>query len=465
MSTHLRNGAALLAAALLASGCTAVAPDGGFGAVADATAGRIGATPRLARDEQAARALRDSVRAELARPLDMDAAVRIALVNHPGLQATYWNVGIAQAELAQASRLQNPALGFKRVSGDGDIEIERSLSFNLIGLLTTPLAARMEARRFEAVRRDVGAAIERHAADTRRAWIDAVAARQQLEYARQVNASAEASAELAARMTAAGNIARLDLAREQAFHAESAAALARAGKQVTATRERLTRLMGLWGGDTQYTLPERLPDLPAMPAELQDVERIALEQRLDVQAAKADAQATAGSLGLTRVTRFVNALELGYAGKSETGSPSARGYELSIELPLFDWGGARVARAEAVYMQALQHVAETAVTARSEARESYLDYRTSYDVARHYRDSVIPLRKQISREVLLRYNGMLASTQELLADAREQAGAVNAYIDALKEFWTAQANLEAALGARVGTPAAVQAHEHKEHAE
>nr|WP_314547079.1 TolC family protein [uncultured Massilia sp.] len=465
MNTRFRNGAALLAMAMLAAGCTTVAPDGGFGAVADKTAARIGATPRLARDEGAARALQDSVRAELEKPLDMDAAVRIALVNHPGLQATYWNVGIAQAELAQASRLQNPALGFKRVSGGGDVEIERSLSFNLIGVLTTPLAARMESRRFEAVRRDVGAAIERHAAETRSAWIDAVAARQQLDYARQVNASAEASAELAARMTAAGNIAKLDLAREQAFHAESAAALARAGKQVTATRERLTRLMGLWGADTQYALPERLPDLPPAPAEIRDIERIALEERLDVQAAKADAQATAHNLGLTRVTRFVNALELGYAGKSETGSPSARGYELSIELPLFDWGGARTARAEAVYMQAVQRVAETAVTARSEARESYLDYRTSYDVARHYRDTVIPLRKQISREVLLRYNGMLASTQELLADAREQAVAVNAYIDALKEFWTAQARLEATLGMRVAPPAAVPAQEHKEHAE
>jgi outer membrane protein TolC len=460
LSTPTRAPALLLLATMLA-GCTTVAPDGGFDAVSASTQQRIGAAPRLARDEAAARTLHEAVRAELAGPLDMDAAVRVALVNNPGLQATYWNVGIAQAELAQASTLQNPSIGFKRVSGGGDIEIERGLSFNLVGALTTPLAARMEARRFEAVRRDVGAAIERHAADTRRAWVDAVAARQQLDYARQMNASAEASAELAARMTAAGNIAQLDLAREQAFHAESAAALARAGKAATAARERLTRLLGLWGADTQYTLPERLPDLPVAPAELRDVERIALAQRLDVQAAKADAQATAASLGLTRVTRFVNALELGYAGKSETGSPSARGYEVSLELPLFDWGGARTARAEGVYMQSLQQVAQTAVAARSEARESYLDYRTSYDVARHYRDTVIPLRQRISREVLLRYNGMLASTQELLADAREQAGAVNAYIEALKEFWSAQANLEAALGARV----AVQPQAHKEHAE
>jgi len=439
-----------LAVLLALSGCTAVAPDGGFGAVADATSQRIGVRPQLARDEAAARALHDTVRAELAGPLGMDAAVRIALINNPGLQASYWKVGIAQAELAQASRLHNPTLGFRRVSGGGEVEIERGIGVDLAALLTTPLAARMEARRFEAVRREVGAAIERHALETRRAWVEAVAARQDLDYARQVNAAAEASAELAGRMRRAGNLASLELAREQLFHAEAAAALARAGRQEIAARETLARLLGLWGQDSAFTLPERLPELPQAPLELREVERIALERRLDVQAARADAAATAAGLGLTRTTRFVNALELGYAGKSESGSPSARGYELSLELPLFDWGGARVARAEAIYMQALQRVAETAVNARSDARESYLGYRSAYDLARHYRDTVIPLRKQISREVLLRYNGMLASTQQLLADSREQAAAVNAAIAALREFWIAHANLEAALGGRVG---------------
>ncbi|WP_296947760.1 TolC family protein [uncultured Massilia sp.] len=450
--------AALAALALLA-GCTAVAPDGGFGPVADTAAARIGARPQLARDDAAARAISDTVRTELERPLDMDAAVRIALVNSPALQATYWNVGIAQADMAQAARLHNPAIGFQRMSGQGDVEIERSLTFDLAGLLTMPLAARLEARRYDAVRREVGAAIERHALAVRLAWIAAVAARQDLDYARQVNAAAEAGAELAGRMTRAGNLAQLDRAREQVFHAESAAALARADRQAMAAREKLARLLGLWGADTQFTLPQRLPDLPAAPAELRDVERIALERRLDVQAARADAQATARSLGLTRTTRFVNALELGYAGKSETGAPSARGYALSLEVPLFDWGDARVARAEAIYMQAVQRLAEAAVTARSEARDRYLAYRTAYDVATHYRDTVIPLRKRISREVLLRYNGMLASTHELLADAREQAAAVNAAIAAQQDFWTAHAELEAALGQQVPR------NQHKEHAE
>jgi outer membrane protein TolC len=458
-----------LALALLA-GCTAVAPDGGFGSVAEATRARIGAEPRLARDDAASRELAKSIGAMLEQPLGMEDAVRVAVMANPGLQASYWKVGIAQADLARAGRLPNPELTFKHLANAGDVAIERTFTANLIGLLTMPLASRLEARRFEQVKLEVAREIEQHARDTRVAWVEAVAAAQALEYARQVGAAAEASAELAERMARAGNMSQLDLAREQLFHAEAGAALARAGKEAVASREKLTRLLGLWGKEAQYSLPGHLPELPAAPARLEDIERIALTQRLDVQAAKADAEATAADLGLTRTTRFINVLDLGYVdqrmSQTATGVPTARGYELTLELPLFDWGDTRVARAEGVYMQAVNRVAQAAVNARSEARESYLDYRTAYDVATHYRDHIIPLRKRISQEVLLRYNGMLLSAQDLLADSREQASAVSAYIDTLKEFWTAHANLEAALGVRLGAQDGVrQEQKHKEHAE
>ena len=466
MRAGLQRSATALAAAAVLAGCAGVAPDGGFGAVASSTRERIGAEPRIVRDEAAARALQQEVRTMLAAPLDMDGAVRVALLNNPGLQAGYWQVGIAQADLVQASRLRNPGLGFRRVGGGGDIEIERSLSVDLVGILTMLLASTMEARRFEQVKLDVAWAIEQHAAQTRRAWVEAVAASQALDYARQVDAAAQASAELAGRMARVGNMSQLELARQQLFQAETAATLARTGKQAVNAREQLTRLLGLWGQDTQFTLPAHLPELPAAPAALPEVERIALTQRLDVRAARLDAQATASSLGLTRATRFINALELGAVSKSETGLPRERGYELSIELPLFDWGGARTARAEAIYMQAVNRVAQAAVTARSEARAGYLGYRNAYEVAAHYRDTIIPLRKRISREVLLRYNGMLASSLELPADSREQANAVSSYIDALKDFWLAHADLEAALGARTGSSADTHNPDtHKEHAE
>jgi outer membrane protein TolC len=212
-----------------------------------------------------------------------------------------------------------------------------------------------------------------------------------------------------------------------------------------------------------------LPELPDTPALLGDVERLALDQRLDLRSAKMTAEATAADLGLTRTTRFINVLDLAAVNRNDSNAPTAHGFEATVSLPLFDWGGARVARAEAVYMAALQRVADTAVTARSEARDAWGGYRNAYELARSYRDTIIPLRKRIGREVLLRYNGMLVGPQDLLDDAREQAGAVTAYIDALKTFWLAQAQLEGALGMRAAdwpippTPAA--ANNHKEHAE
>jgi outer membrane protein TolC len=444
--------AIVAACALLASGCASVTPERGFDRVSRLATERLGKEARLLRSDEDERALAELIAAKLRAPLQADDAVQIALLNNRALQATYWEAGIAEADLLQAGRLQNPSFTFQRTDAGSAVDVERSLSGNLASLLTAPLARRIEARRFEQTRLLVADKMLQHAAATRRAYVDAVAAGQGIAYATQVNEAAEASAELTARMAQVGNSSQLDLARQQAFQAEAAAALARAGKRALAARETLTRLMGLWGAGAGYTLPERLPDLPAAPLELDDVERTAIRERLDIQAAKAQAAQTAASLGLTRATRFINVLDLAYVRNSSAGQASAPGYAITLELPLFDWGTARVAKAEAIYMQALNQVAQAAVDARSAARQSYLDYRSAYDLARHYRDQVIPLRKKISDETMLRYNGMLISVFELLADSREQAGAVNGYIEALKEYWIAQANLEAALGARLPAP-------------
>ncbi|EKU80410.1 TolC family protein [Massilia timonae] len=466
----MTRSALAAAAALLLAGCASTDPEAALRISADEARERTGVEARLLRSDDDRRALAHEIDALLREPLGLDAAVRIAVLNHPGLQASYWDAGIAQADLAQAARLRNPSFGFSRMDGGGSREIERGVSLDLAGLLTMPLRQRMAERRHQETTLQVAAAIERHAIATRRAWIEAVAAGQALEYARQVAAAADASSELMERMTLAGNASALDLARESAFHAEAGAAVLRAGRARDAAREHLTRQLGLWGFHAGYALPERLPELPARPVELAGIERLALERRLDVRAARAAAAGTAADLGLTRATRMVNVLDLGYASKSETGEARSEGYDISLELPLFDWGGARVARAQSVYMQALGRVAETAVNARSEARAAYLGYRASHDVARHYRDQVIPLRQKIAGETLLRYNGMLASPFELLADAREQAAAVHATIDALKDFWLAEADLEAALGGRLPAPAPApapatkhgHAHDHKE---
>ena len=440
--------------ALLLGGCASLSGDGGFGAAAGVSEQRTGLSAsvagRLPRNDDDARALAAVINKKLERPLAADEAVHIALLNNRGLQASYWSLGVAEADLVQAGRLQNPVFDFKRSHGGGELEIERTLTFNLLSLITAPMASRIEGRRFEQTKLLVSNEALKVAADTRRAWVEAVASGQIADYAQQVEASAQASAELAERMRKAGNWSSMDLAREQAYHAQTLADVVHARKAAMAAREKLTRLMGLSGTQTAFKLPDHLPDLPDAPPELADVEQIAISERLDIQAAKLDTEHTASTLGLSKATRFINVLDLG-AVRNNEGGTKTRGYELSLEIPLFDWGSTRVARAEATYMQSVNLLAQAAIDARSEARESYADYRGSYELARHYRDQVLPLRKQLSDQTLLRYNGMLMSVFELLADAREQAGAVSGYIAALKDYWTAQANLEAALGGRLPT--------------
>ncbi|GGC23316.1 TolC family protein [Pseudoduganella buxea] len=455
----------LLAVAALAislSGCATFSPDGGIQAVNDLAQAKAGAPVKLLRSDADRRALDELLAARMTQPLTADDAVQIALLNNRGLQASYWELGIAEADLVQAGRLSNPAFGYQHKTGGGTTSIERSLTFNLVSLITAPLATRIEGRQLEATRLQVANEAVTVASNTRRAWVEAVAATQSLAYARQVAAAADASADLGQRMRRAGNWSAFDQAREQAFYAEAMADVVRATSAATAAREALTRLMGLWGGQAAYRLPERLPDLPAAPREMTDVEQVAVRERLDIRAATLASQHTAASLGLSRATRFINVLELGGVHERE-GAERQRGYEITLEIPLFDWGGARTVRAEAVYMQAVNRLAQTAADARSEARESYQAYRAGYDLARHYRDVVIPVRKQLSDETLLRYNGMLVSVFELLADAREQRSAVIAYIDAQKAFWLAEAGLEAALGGRLPATTTQDHSHHRAH--
>jgi len=443
-SRFMRLAVGALSAAVLA-GCTTMSKDAGFGAVQQLARERLNKDVTWNRSDKDAAQVDATVKKLLATPLTADAAVQIALINNRGLQATYAEVGIAEADVVQAGRLRNPGFSFSRLTRADEVEIERMFMVDVLGLLTMPLRTNLERRRFELTQMRVFAEVTQVAADTRRTYYRAVSAQESARYAEQVREAAEASAELARRMGAAGNFSRLDLAREQVFYAESTATLARTRQGAVSERERLTQLMGLWGDDVKFSLPNRLPDLPKTARETAELESTALKQRLDVQGAMKEAENVASSLGLTRITGFISVLELGYARNSETGRPRQRGYEIELRLPIFDWGGARVKRAEYTYMQAVNRAADIAVRARSEVREAYTGYRTAYDVARHYRDEIVPLRKRISEENVLRYNGMLISVFELLADARTQIASVNAYIETLRDFWIAEANLDLAL--------------------
>jgi outer membrane protein TolC len=441
---------ALVATTAMLAGCASFSPDGGLGPARQAAQRHLGNKDLLWARDAAAQDRIDARVAELLRqPLSADAAVQLALLNHRGLQASFHDLGLSEADLVQASRLPNPGFSFGKFKAGDEREIERSFHFSLARVIALPWLREAAQRRFEATQSAVAMRVLEHGAATRKAWVQAVAAQEGVRYARQVMQAAEASTELARRMQQVGNFSALQRAREQAFYADAALNVARAEQTERVTREKLTRAMGLWGTQAAYALPERLPDLPMAAKDLPDVERTAIAQRLDVQGARLSAQHSAAQLGLAGPLRFADGLELGWERNSSNEAPTTRGWEIGLALPIFDGGGARQAMAEHSFGQAVKRAEQAAIDARSEVREAYGGYRSAFDIARHHLDEIVPLRKRILDENVLRYNGMLIGVFELLADARLQIASVNAAIDAQRDFWLAEADLDMAL---IGKP-------------
>lgn len=440
--------ALLLCAGALLSGCAQLPADGGIGPVQQIANQRLGQPTAWNRNAENSQRSDTQIAALLddghgnRRLSNAGDAVQIALLNNPELQSAFAELGMAEADLVQAGRLPNPGFSFARSHAGDDIKIERGISLALMQWLSMPVTARIAQRGLEQSRLLAARHLLKVAAQTRQAFYRALAAQQMLAYQEQVRQAAEAAHLLAARMAERGNSSRLDAAREQLFYADAQTRLLRARREAAQAHEALARWLGLAPG---FSLPARLPDLPAQLAPVADIERQAMAQRLDVQAARSELAGLQDSLGLTRSTRFVNVLDLGYQRTTESGRAPEIGYQVSVEIPLFDWGQARVAKAEAIYLQGAQRLAATALDARAQARLAWRERDDAFALARRYQQQILPLRRRVADENLLRYNGMLISVFDLLADAREQANTVIAAIEAERDFWIADAALQLAL--------------------
>ena len=370
----------------------------------------------------------------------MEQAVRLALLRNKSLRALYYRSVLSESAMTDAISSAG-----ELNSGD-PLDQERRFIVAATAPLAQPLASEVDRRKADRSRVEVASEMMQTANAVRRAWIAAVAAAENARYLERALMSAEAGTELARRMVRVGNWPRLNELRERAFQGEVAAQLARARQAAVAERETLTKLLGLWGSEANYLLPDRLPDLPASAANLPNIEELALRQRLDLQASRLSIFAEAREFVLDGYDQGeLFGYRRGEVTLSEADYFADGARSRDIRVPMFDRQQARRDPRLLPYIQSVDRYGELAVAARSEARQAYLGYRTAYDVARHYRDTIIPLRKEISEENLLRYNGMLISVFELLADAREQITSVTNYIEAQREFWTAETDLRLAL--------------------
>jgi outer membrane protein TolC len=472
-----RPAVLLLSLASLLAGCASFSPDGGMDDVAQGVGRETGPdigknVAKIASAEQAQQA-KEQVANLLAGPLSADRAVQVAFLNNRDLQAAYNDLGISEADYVQASLLPNPGVSLMDVAGTGVANFELRLIGDILSLITLPRRTAIAAEHFAHARHQAIATTLRLAADTRRAYIRTVAAQQQIGFLDQARGTVDAAVRLNARLGEAGGGDQLDQAELAAFYAELSARLGQARLAARRERETLVRLMGLWGGDTNFALPAELPALPGDPETLTAVEVEAVNRRVDLIMARHDVLALAKSLSLTQATRYVSMLRLAGIFNDESANPltnsntaiNRAGAQLDLQIPIFDTGEARERKARESYMAALNRLAAKAVNARSEARIAYETYRGTYDIAKFYRDRVLPLRQIVSQEVALRYsNGVLAGEGmrvdlfKYLTDARVRIGATAAALEARRDFYLAAADLQAALsiggGAAGGEPAA-----------
>ena len=438
---------AAVALALLAGCATRAIDDNIAAARAEVTARGGPDFAWLATDTARAEA-RTEVARRLQQPLSADDAQRIALSHDPALQALLFDRAAASADATQSARLPNPVFALERLATGGapdQVELTRSLTLPLLDLLLLPARAAQADAAQQRLRLQLAADVLRAAGDAHVAWIDAVAAEQSLGHAQRVSDAAEAGAALARRMEAAGSFSALQRAREESFTADANAGLAQARRAQRRTRETLVRALGLDVTEAAaLRLPEHLPDLPAtLPAPAQ-AQQAALDERLDLRIARARLDELARAQGLSRVTGSLDALELGAERRTQTGQPREHGVTLSVPLPLFDSGDATRAGAQARVQAALARTSALAIAAASQLREADGDRRDALALALQFRERLVPLRATIVGENLLRYNGMLASPFELLADARDQARTLQQAIAAQRDFWLADAAWQAA---------------------
>ena len=463
-----------LTGALLLSAC--VSPDqmaklsnprAGFDTVATATTAATGKETVWIQSGAEAAANAKRVQALVyQKTINADTSVQVALLNNKGLQAAYAELGLSSADVWQQTLQPNPTvsvgvLGIGATGLGGYRAIEGMIANNILSLVTRNKRRGIADIHFRQAQLVAAEETLQVATETRRAWVEAVAAFEAAGLIAQVQGTANAASELAARLGDAGSLNKAEQAREHAFYAELTGQRAQAKLTAELAKEALTRQMGLWGADAVYSVPNALPQLPRGVGARPKIEAEALGRRVDLSIAKLELEAAAQENGLTDATRYVTDLEIiaGFeaereAEHGEVSTKTTPQVEVEFDIPIFDSGKARKRKAETAYMRAANQLAQMAVNVRSEARSAYLAYTASHQIARHYRDAVLPLRRTIEEEGLLSYNGMITNTFELLADTRARLNSNLLEASARRDFWLADANMVAAVyggGASAGS--------------
>ncbi|NOK09927.1 TolC family protein [Corallococcus exercitus] len=442
---------------MLLGGCASVQKERGHLEVAALVEERTGLKTRWNQGTPEDAQVQQHLDALLAGDLTSDHAVEVALLNNPALQGTYEELGVSQADMVQAGLLTNPSfdgsIGFPLTS-DGGMEHEFSIVQSFVDLFTLPLRKRVANEQFLADTLRVAHEALATTAEVRQTFTEVQARQQLVALRREVLQAADAAADLSGRQRAAGNVTALALATEQAALEQARLELAQDELALFEAREHLNRLMGLFGARVQWTLGRKLPEVPATEASLEHLETLAIRQRLDIDAARKQVSLLWNALELARSTRFFGRVDVGVHTHRDANGPRLLGPTLSLELPIFDQRQALIAKLEAQHRQGEDRLTELSVNARSEVRAARARLVTLRNMAERYQKVVLPLRTTILEESQRQYNAMQIGLPGLLIARRDQVEAWRAYLETVRDYWMARADLERLVGGRLPVPTA-----------
>ena len=438
-------------------GCASTNPKAAFNDVGKHVAARTGQEVRWMRDDAERGEIEKAVAELLQTNLTAPSAAAIALWNNRELQAAFESIGISQAELAQASRLRNPNYaGFFRVPAQGamGLNTENVLAQDFLDLLMLPARRKIAARNLESTKLRVAHQVLRLSEEVQATFYTLQAHQQFVKRLSIIVEVNEAAADIAQRQYDGGNINDLELQNQEALFAQSRLDLAKAEAQVRADREKLNRLLGLWGKQTSWQIADTLPPLPDEELPLENLETIAVSRRFDLAAARGEVQAVASALKLKKDFRYLPGVTIGVNAERDLDHTWVVGPTLGLEVPLFDQGQAGVAQLAAEYRRAERNFEALAVNIRSEVHAARDGFIAAREAADYYGKVLLPQRQQILRNTLLHYNAMQKSNFELLLAKEREQLAERGAIEALRDYWIMRAELERAVGGRLSGDAA-----------
>jgi len=433
----------ILLLALLASACATVPRDAGVGDVRQAVNGRIGQSV----DWQAAPSTADDPRvpALLEGELTADKAVAVAMANSPRLQATLAELGVARADLLQASVVRNPLFELEvRFPQDPFRPYELRLAQTLVDLFQLPRRRALGRAAFDAAKLRIASAVIRFAAGVRADHTELLASSQRVALSRTNVEAARAAAELAQRQHDAGNITDLELENEQAQYEQAKLDLAREEQRLLLGRERLLRDMGLRDSAADWRLPAELPPLPPAEQDQAQLEQLAATRRLDIDVARREADLARRQVPLARLAALGEVTADVHYQRDANGARTV-GPGIEVPIPLFNSGAPARSRAEAEYLRAQHTVNALLAESSSQLRAARATVAEARARVEYYRDVVVPRRQRIVELTKLEHNAMLVGVFQLLQAKQSETEARRDFIDAQRDYWAARNDLDRAV--------------------